>query len=215
MALIEAVEANLSRVTNPRCPKQSSSGCFSNTSALSSRRYPSHSKRGNRRRGAREYPERLRKTSWRAIREDLLTTVGPSNYHLTLCRSSCSNCCCRRISARKWAMRRAKVDNVLLRRAVVCTRCKYMHAGCLGLRRGFGVPMPVLCFISCGRLPSLRRQAPVAPTSGGQDIPGTRASTNWRRRRDSTFRGMRRKRTKLPLRSSSYSNNKIRSSDRG
>ena len=28
-------------------------------------------------------------------------------------------------------------------------------------------------FISCVRLPSLRRQAPVAPTSGGQDIPGT------------------------------------------
>jgi hypothetical protein len=32
-----------------RCLKQSNSGCFSNMSVLSSRRYPSHSKRGNRR----------------------------------------------------------------------------------------------------------------------------------------------------------------------
>jgi hypothetical protein len=48
-----------------------------------------------------------------------------------------------------------------------------MHAGCLGLRRGFGMPMPVLfyklCEVSSATLPG----SGGAPTSCGQDIPGT------------------------------------------
>jgi hypothetical protein len=50
------------RAISFRCPKQSSSGSFSNMSVLSSRRYPSHSKRRNRPGKAHEkYLERLRK----------------------------------------------------------------------------------------------------------------------------------------------------------
>jgi hypothetical protein len=63
MAVIEAVEANLSRVTNLRCPKQSSSGCFSNNVGLEFTPLSEQFKTREQAEKAREkYPERLRKT---------------------------------------------------------------------------------------------------------------------------------------------------------
>ncbi len=63
MALIEAVEANLSRVTNLACPKQSSSGCFSNNVGHEFTPLSKPFKTREQAEKAREkYPERLRKT---------------------------------------------------------------------------------------------------------------------------------------------------------